>query len=150
MPLPAFLAPAALRSLPWKWIGIGAVVLAVGVAAWVWIGGMRSTIAEQKAEIAEQAERIGTLRTQLDMAVETANHNADMARAADAERAAALARITEERREAARREGRLREALDEIDNWPREANDGIGSGLRGVLGRLRGEAGAGAPPADPR
>jgi chromosome segregation ATPase len=133
---------ALLRGLPWKWLGLAAVAL--GLCLWIW--SMRATIDRQAAEIGDQQARIGALRGQLDQAVATADHNASLLHAAEAEAAAAMARISREQREAARRESRLKEALNEIDKWPEGANDAIGGGLRGVLGRLREDDDARAPP----
>lgn len=109
---------------------------------WSWIDGMQDKIAEQSATIEDQKTRITTLRGQRDNAIRVANWNADQVRKRDALRARSNELYTAERREAVRREGRLRSALDEIDKWPKEMDGPIGPGLRGTLDRLRRERGA--------
>jgi len=142
-----FVLPAALKTLPWKWILIGALALVLAIAgwrAWVWIDGMRDTIAEQKAEISDRDVRIGVLTEGLRRTVDIANRNAAELAAEQARTQGMLDKMAQLRRDNQRRESRLEEAIHEIDKWPDQVDGDIGPGLRGVLEQLRGKA-AGKP-----
>ena len=137
---------AALKALPWKAIGIGAaalVLIVVGWLAWCWIDGMRDTIAAQAKTITAKDQEIGGLREANRTIAAAANHNARELAAEQARGQALLDRLAQNRRDHQRRESQLEEALNEIDKWKPDQNGSIGSGLRGVLGGLRGQGAAG-------
>lgn len=56
--MPAFLAGAALKSVPWKWVGIGALVL--GTVAY--IGWLKVDVANLETEVAEKETQITELK----------------------------------------------------------------------------------------